>query len=241
MLYLSAIILLLGTSPLSQSQYDEELEAAIVQLLKSDFEVDVEKVALIVPFIPVGLDIDTAGIEMRRDSLNTIHAHGSFTEVSFNIAAIEDTATGQAMPVQNATLIREGDSTATFQWRKTVADGNAVYRVTVEATAMPRIPHGLQPASLRERVREILARRGVMRDSVTFTVNVFAIDNPSMIASALQVPGTMYGSGTAPEIDTTGMGLPPIIQPGALIAGQEFGLSPVSRSVRTDEQHCPLV
>src|SRR5256885_316307 len=98
-LYLSAIILLLGTTPAHRSTREDQLEEVIRHLLVSDFKVKVDKVALLYSFIPAGVSIDTSGTQLRRDSLNVITARGTFSHVEFKVLAIEDSANGTPIPV----------------------------------------------------------------------------------------------------------------------------------------------
>jgi hypothetical protein len=178
-LYLSAIVLLLGTSTTKRDDREAELEEAIVQLLAPDFRVDAERAALLYRFIPAGYAGDTSGVQLNRDSINTIRARGSFSEVEFSIVGIQDTASGQQLPLQSATLTRQGDRAVAFTWRPRQTTENAVYRVTVAAVAIPLPPSNTMRPELRERITEILQRHRVT-DSVTFTVNVFAVNSLAM-------------------------------------------------------------
>jgi hypothetical protein len=175
-LYLSAIVLLLGTTTSKREDREAELEEAIVQLLTPDFRLDAERVALLYRFVPAGYAGDTSGIRINRDSVNTIRARGSFSDVDFSIVGIQDTASGQQLPLQSATLTRQGDRAAIFTWRPRQTTQNAIYRVTVAAVATPLPPSNTMRPELRERITEILQRHRVT-DSVTFTVNVFAVNS----------------------------------------------------------------
>ncbi len=117
-LYLSAIILLLGTTPLvKKGGGDADVEEAIVQLSLRDFKVRAKRAALIYPFIPAGAAVDTAGLRLRRDSINLILASGSVADVRFAIVAIRDSASGETLPVECASLAQQGNASAEFRWR----------------------------------------------------------------------------------------------------------------------------
>lgn len=189
-LYLSAIILLLGTTPSRQHDDEAELEQAILHLLAPDFRVRVEKSALLYSFIPAGITLDTVGANLRRDSMNLVVARGRFSSVRFSIVAIEDSGTGETLPPEaHARLVRRDDRTALFQWKPMPSDRNTVYRVTVVGTAIPLPPADMKP-ELRKRVTDVMERYGTVSDSVTFTVNTFALRDQSMVrrVALLQTP-----------------------------------------------------
>ena len=101
LLYLSAIILLLGTTP--GSDPDMELEEAIKDVLAFDFRLKVEKPSLEWRFVPAGMLIDSADrVNLRRDSMNVITAYGSVSDIVPTIVAIEDTLSGEVLPSSSA-------------------------------------------------------------------------------------------------------------------------------------------
>ncbi len=175
-LYLSAIILLLGTTPSQHSGREEELERMIRTMLASDFRVKAEKDAMIFPIVAVGARVDTAGTAMRRDSMNVITAYGTFASVRFQFVAIEDSASGRPIPLERASLVRRSDRSVIFQWKPDPADRGGVYRVTVAGFARP-LPSANMSPEMRAKLEEILERNGTVSDSVTFTVNVLPMDN----------------------------------------------------------------
>lgn len=187
-LYLTAIILLLGTAPLSKERYDAELEEAIAKLINTDFGVEVEDIALIVPFVPAGMENDSNFVNLQQDTVNVIRAHGSFSRVDFRIVAIRDTGTGQTLPVEKATLLRNGDSSALFLWNQGETKQTAIYRISVEAEAKPVIPASVSSPALRRRIEEIIAKRNSMRDTATFNVSVLPINSPELMIAARRAP-----------------------------------------------------
>jgi|GEM_PF-2321187 len=197
-LYLSAIILLLGTTPSRHSRREEELEDLIRRMVVSDFKVKVDKAALLYSFIPAGVRLDTSGTNLLRDSVNVVTAHGTnFSNAEFRITAIADSATGESIPIDRATLVRRDDNSAIFQWRPSETDRNAVYRVTVAGIATPVPPPDIQQ-DLREKINDVL-RGSFVRDSITFTMHVFAISDPAMLrhAQLLQTPRLAGDTGPA--------------------------------------------
>jgi hypothetical protein len=204
-LYLSAIILLLGTAPSRQNRREEELEELIRHIVVSDFKVKVDKAALLYSFIPAGIRLDTVGTNLMRDSVNVVSAHGSnFSNVDFTIVAIADSATGRSIPLDRATLVRRDDYSAIFQWRPSAADRDGVYRVTVAGIATPTPPRDIR-GELREKINDVL-KGGTVRDSATFTVHIFAISDPAMLRrmALLQTPSLDRdsGAGGITRIDT---------------------------------------
>lgn len=200
-LYLSAIILLLGTTPLVNKEADAELEEAIVQLSLRDFKVRAKRAVLVYPFIPAGARVDTAGLRLRRDSINLIVASGTFADVRFAIVAIRDSASGEVLPVECASLAQQGNSSAEFRWRPCAPQRQGVYLVTVAGMATPLPPESVQPIELRQRVTEILRRRGPISDSVTFAVTMLELNNDN-IAVLRQNP-IDTGEGIGATIDTS--------------------------------------
>lgn len=201
-LYLSAIILLLGTTPLVNKGGDTELEEAIVQLSLRDFKVRAKRAALVYPFIPAGASVDTAGLRLRRDSINLIVASGTFADVRFAIVAIRDSASGQTLPVECASLTQQGNATAEFRWRPCAPQRQGVYLVTVAGVATPLPPESIRPPELRQRVIEILRRRGSIRDSVTFAVTMMGL-NGDIVAALRQNATADTAAGSGAAIDTS--------------------------------------
>lgn len=208
-LYLSAIILLLGTTPVAKKGGDEELEEAIVALSTPDFDVRARRAALLYSFIPAGTSLDTNGLTLRRDTVNQIHAYGSFSRVRFDIVSIADSASGTTLPMEYAVLVQNGRS-ADFLWNPRKIDRDGVYIVTVRATAEP-LPRGtnMRP-EIREKVAEVLRKRGPISDSVTFTVNMRAVTTQEMLVAQLKTQRNDSGPGGDLPIDTTNMLFDPL-------------------------------
>lgn len=200
-LYLSAIILLLGTTPLVNKGADAELEEAIVQLSLRDFKVRAKRAALVYPFIPAGATVDTVGLRLRRDSINLIVASGTFADVRFAVVAIRDSASGETLPLECASLAQQGNSSAEFRWRPCAPQRQGVYLVTVAGTATPLPPESVQPIELRQRVIEILRRRGPISDSVTFAVTMLELNNDNV--AVLRQNPVDTGRGIGATIDTS--------------------------------------
>ena len=226
-LYLSSIILLLGTTPSRQNDRENELEEMIRELVGSDFRVKVEKAALLYSFIPTGVQLDTSGVFLRRDSMNVISAHGTFAKVQFRILSIEDSATGKKIPPGRAALVQRSDRTAMFRWRALPGDGTGAYRVTVAGLAEPLPPTNIR-GDLREKVADILRRRGYLTDSVSFIVNIFAVSDPAMLRRVTRIQATSPAGGTnMASIDTAGMGTQTPQSPGMMgLVGAPFELTP---------------
>jgi hypothetical protein len=191
-LYLSAIVLLLGTT--TQSKHEDP--DALIQTLREfmiDFDVNVEKVALVYTMLPASLEMLPATEQLRRDSVNVVRAWGSVSDVRFEITGIRDTATGQLLPVESATLQNEGPFAAVVKWRPKGRIQNRVYAITVAASADPEVPSTV-PVASRARVAEALRSEGRVFDTVTFTVSVFAVTNPNQIHAVVarqqQIPDT---------------------------------------------------
>lgn len=231
-LYLSAIILLLGTTPSRNHNEEGELEQAILHLLAPDFRVRVERSALLYSFIPAGITLDTTGANLRRDSMNLVTARGRFSSVRFTIVSIEDSGSGQTLPPEaHATLTRRDDRTSIFQWRPSPSDRNAVYRVTVVGTATPLPPSDLKP-ELQDRISEVLKRHGTVSDSVTFTVNVFALRDQAMVSrmALLQTPTLGSDDPGIPD-DSTNPLITAFPSLPSSIFGQQFEMQPLSLRV----------
>lgn len=224
MLYLSAIILLLGTTPSERSHREEELEDLIRNLLVSDFRVRAEKAAMIYPIMGAGGEVDTVGTPLRRDSMNVITAHGAFANVRFQFVSIEDSTTGQAVPLERASLVRRSDRSVIFHWRPLPSDRSGVYRVTVAGIATPLPPENLRP-ELRSQVAEILERRGTVSDSVTFTVNVVAVDD------RIALERVRIGSATAASDTGRPAAAAPPLSAAALPFGAAYELTPSQATI----------
>jgi len=179
-LYLSAIILLLGTTPAKRASTPDELEEVIVGLMASDFQVKARQEALLYSFIPAGLFLDTTGVALRRDTVNTIIAVGSISSVDFSIVSIVDSSTGASVPYDRATLLTDGREAA-FQWNPGNEPRDAVYTVTIQGRARPLLRQALRDPALRGRAEEVLRRHPYVYDSVTFSVSLFKIDRPARI------------------------------------------------------------
>jgi hypothetical protein len=192
-LYLSAIILLLGTSPAKKSNRTADLEATIMGLLAPNFEVKANRAALLYYFVPASSRVDTSGVDMRRDSMNVIFAVGQVSDVEFNIVSIVDSATGRELPLDRATLVKDGERRSIFQWTPLGEKESAVYSVTVEGRARPIPPANIAREDLRQQINEFIDRQGYISDSVTFTVNLFAINGP-VTNEALQQTAAAFDS-----------------------------------------------
>lgn len=228
-LYLTAIILLLGTAPLSKERYDSELEEAIAQLINTDFGVEVEDIGLTIPFVPAGMEDDPSALNLMMDTVNVIRAHGSFSRVDFRIVSIEDTATGRALPIEKASLMRNGDSSVFFFWSQGEAKQTALYRICVEAEALPVIPASVSSPSLRRRIESIIAKRNAMRDTAIFSVNVLPITSPEYIIAAKRAP-TMETGSNGPA-DSTIFSLSSQMLRQLAAFGQGFTISPRTPSL----------
>ncbi len=226
-LYLTAImLLLLGTTPFTNEAYDAELEQAIAQLIDTDFSIDVEKIAMLVPFIPAGMENDSASVDLRRDTMNLIRAHGAFSHVEFKIVGIQDTASNQTLPVEKATLIPNGDSSVMFSWNQGKATRAAIYRVMVQAEARPIIPASISSPTQRERIESILSQRKPMRDTAIFTINVLPFTSSEYLL-AVQTPPMLN---TNPN-DTSSN---PFLLPGQFLnlGGSGFAVIPNENIIR---------
>ncbi len=201
-LYLSAIILLLGTSPTKKSDRTAELEATIMGLLAPNFEVKANRAALLYYFVPASVTVDTSGVDMRRDSINVIFAVGQVSDVEFNIVSIVDSATGREVPLDRATLVKDGDRRSIFQWTPLGEKESAVYSVTVEGRARPIPPANIAREDLRQQINEFIDRQGYVSDSVTFTVNLFALNGP-VTNEALQRTAAAFDSANPTAITST--------------------------------------
>ena len=79
-LYLTALVLLLGTTPITTDNEREDLEEAVVRLMDLDFFIDVEKIGL---YIPIRHASDASlGEELRNDTINEDRSRASASELS---------------------------------------------------------------------------------------------------------------------------------------------------------------
>jgi len=210
-LYLSAIILLLGTTPARRASTGEELEEVIVGLLAQDFQVKSRQAALLYTFLPSGVSLDTTGVSLRHDTLNTVFAVGSFNGVEFSIVSITDSATGQSIGLDRASLAPTDDPRiATFQWKPGNEPENALYTITVQGRARPVLPATLTDPELRSAAAEVLKRRPFVYDSVSFSVTLLAIEGPERIVefrkrdSATQAINLASAEAVPPTVASTG-------------------------------------
>lgn len=232
-LYLSAIVLLMGT-PTTPSKHEDPDE--VIRALREfmiDFHVDVEKVALAYTMLPPGLDVYPISSQLRRDSVNVVKAWGSVENVSFEIAGIRDTSTGQMLPTESVTLQNAGPTQASVHWRPKGPLQNRVYAITIAASADPVVPAAV-PASSRDRVEAALRSEGRVRDTVTFTVSVFAVSDSSMVhavvekqrgipdTSTLGFLGRSPYPGAAPSYSVGPFDAVPGQQPVMVSAGQRW-------------------
>ena len=209
LLYLSAIILLLGTTQGRHSS--ENLDDTVRELLAPGFRVEAEKPAILWRFVPAGISADSNTV-LEQDSTNIITAYGTVADLRFDIVEIEDTISGRSLPAEAASLTRIGERSAVFRWQPAAGETleNRVYRVTVSATGRPIPPPDLRPET-RRRVMEILDRGGTVGDSVTFTVNLLSINNrgngpidptptlhPPDMAAVPKPPDTVFVTPPAP-------------------------------------------
>ncbi len=215
LLYLSAIILLLGTTP--GHDPDTKLESTVMNLLAPDFRVQVERPALVWRFAHASLHLDSAQVsELRRDSINVISVRGNVTDVRPTIVAIEDTVAGTSLPIGGARLVRMAgrDRAWEFRWppRDFEPTRSSVFRVTVVATARPSIPADLHGESRRV-AEDVLARYDRLRDSVSFTVNVIGVDESGALRVA-DAPvlggGASAGSREGTDSVPSALSVPPL-------------------------------
>lgn len=199
-LYLTALVLLLGTTPITTDAERDELEEAVVHLMDIDFFIDVEKIGL---FIPIRhAENALLSEQLRNDTVNEISAHGSFTSVSFRIIDVVDTITGARPPTSPGILVRTSDSTARFIWNSEPSDIPAVYFVRIEGTAVPRVPDSVHEPALRQRIIEIMEDRADLRDTARFLVNVVSLEE---VMIALQAPSAPTVGGVESPSDTSSL------------------------------------
>lgn len=218
-LYLSAIVLLMGTTTKTKHEDPDELIRTLREFMV-DFRVGVEKVALVYTMLPAGLEIVPASGQLRRDSVNVVRATGSVSDVRFEITGIRDTTSGEMLPLESAELENQGFS-ATVKWRPNVPMENRVYAITIAASAEPKVPSTV-PAASRERVAAALRSEGRVHDTVTFTVTVFAVTNPNQIHAVAEKQRSIVDTPSTPSMLAT----VPQPTPGAPISGGSFSVVP---------------
>jgi len=203
-LYLTAIVLLLGTAPLARDAYQSDLEDVIIRLVDTRFTVEVERIGM---YIPLGTGIQVAGSSgssyMRADTINEVRATGAFDRVRFRILDVTDTISGTSGDPDNALLLRESDSTARFVWTDRDRRQQAVFLVRIEGVATPRIPQSVTDPELRAHITRILEERNLLRDTAEFYVNVVSLENIIAELGAEQAPGV------SPREASTGDSLSP--------------------------------
>ncbi|MBC8144720.1 MAG: hypothetical protein H7X80_03985, partial [bacterium] len=183
-LYLSSIVLLMGTTTSSKHEDPDEVIRALREFM-IDFHVDVEKVALVYTMMPEELGVLPISQRLRQDSVNVVKAWGSVSNVTFEVAGIRDTSTGQMLPTQSVSLENQGPNEASVSWRPNGPMQNRVYAITIAASADPLVPAAV-PAASRARVAAALRSEGRVRDTVTFTVSVFAVSNAAMVHATVE-------------------------------------------------------
>lgn len=202
-LYLSAIILLLGTTPAKRSTTDQELEDVIVGLMARDFSVKARQTALIYSFLPAGRAFDTSGIRLRHDSMNVVFAVGDVGPVEFSIVSIIDSATGGDISLDRASLVEAGDREALFQWSPSDRPRDAVFTVTIEGRARLRLPQSLQQPE-RRRAEDILSRRPYIADTARFSITLLSIDTPDRIVDLRRRDSAVPPTGQTPGAERVG-------------------------------------
>ncbi len=222
-LYLSAIILLLGTTPSHRNEREEDLERVVTELLGSNFRVRAERAALIHNIIPASTQLDTNGVLLRRDSINIITAQGTFSSVEFQLVSVTDSSTGRALPSERGRLTRRSDRSAVFQWVPSPNDPPGVYRVTVAGIATV-VPPPTMPQASRDLVADILRRRGPARDSVTFTVTVFVVTDQAKLTHVIRIQEDARLADSANAAIAAAR--PPAAAPVGTPPGAPFELSP---------------
>ncbi len=180
-LYLSAIILLLGTTPAKRASSGEELEEVILRLMARDFQVKTRQAALLYSFVPVGVSFDTTGTSFRHDSMNLVFAVGDVGPVEFSIVSILDSSTGDRVSVEQASLVPRGEREALFLWRPGAEPRDAVYTVSIEGRTPLKVPATLSDPELRRRASEVLSRRPYIRDTTSFSITLMSVDTPDRI------------------------------------------------------------
>ena len=217
-LYLSAIVLLMGTATTSKHEDPDDLIRTLREFMV-DFNVEVEKVALVYTMLPAGLEVLPASEKLRKDSMNVVHAWGSVRNIDFDIIGIRDTTDGRMLPIESATLENIGGNRASVRWKPNVAMKNRVYAISIAASADPEVPPTI-PAASRARVAAALQSEGRVRDTVTFTVSVFAVTNPNMVHA---VVAQQQRIADTPSSTLLASASPALLPP---VAGSSFSIEP---------------
>src|SRR5687768_9581942 len=110
-LYLTSIVLLMGTTTPSKHEDPDEVIRALREFM-IDFHVDVEKVALVYTMMPAELGVLPISQQLRQDSVNVVKAWGSVSNVAFEVASIRDTSTGTMLPAESVSLENQGPNEA---------------------------------------------------------------------------------------------------------------------------------
>jgi len=230
LLYLSAIVLLLGTSPARHGTADDQetADAAIAALLTPDFRLSAERIQLLhteptaQPASSISPRLD------RRDTVNGITAHGRFSSVQFRILAIED-STGGGTPPGRTAIAPDAPNHARFSWLPPKVSRPTSWHVRVEGIAQPLPPPaGLDPL-LRQRTIESLRRHGPVRDTVEFSLTAFPAGADGRIIAATIARADSGRSDSAANAKRLLQSLLPTMPPGS---GQSFSLSLNSAELR---------
>ncbi|MBL0332812.1 MAG: hypothetical protein IPP65_08285 [Chlorobi bacterium] len=176
-LYLSATLLLLSTSPKEKaSKTNSKLESALTSMIKGEFRLGVKKAAMIYPILP-GVIKNISTDKLDVDSTNIIEAIGKVHDLKFEIISIQDSSTRLEVNQESARLEMINESKAKFLWiPSNKLKSSAVYYATIKATALPNIPNYITDKDTREYINSILKKRGRLSDSVTFTINVINVN-----------------------------------------------------------------
>lgn len=167
-LYLTAVVLLLGTVPFAQDEERNELEETVLALLDAEFALEVDRVGLFVPID--GPDVERVGL--LADTINAVRAVGDVDDVSFSILSITDSAGRFPEARERGRLVRTSPTSVQFRWLRKSEDRRGHFIVHVEGSAMPVIPESISDRRIRSRIAQVLESRGRLRDTATFLVNV---------------------------------------------------------------------
>ena len=234
-LYLTAIVLLLGTAPLARDAYQSDLEDVIIRLIDTRFSVEVEQIGM---YIPAAEPSPVSGVSIAStfsaDTVNAIRATGSFERVRFRILEVVDTLSGTSGDPESALLMRRSDSTALFIWTDRRPRQQAVYLVRIEGVATPRIPASVDDPDLREHIARILEERNLLRDTAEFYVNVLSLQDIIAEAGAQQAPGFSTGEDTAATELTPDEIIQRFLQQSPLRAFSPFSAVVASPQIYTD-------
>lgn len=222
-LYLTAIVLLLGTAPLARDASELELEEAIARLIDTDFSIEVERVGMFIPLegAAVPREASAESGSFRGDTINEVRASGTFESVRFRILEVVDTLSGERRDPENALLLRSSDSSARFLWTDGDRRRPAVYLVRIEGEAEPVIPPSVVEPKLRQRIRSILTERHLLRDTVEFTVNLVNLQQIIAQLQAEQAPGFSRAEGDTAVVSPD-EALLRFLQQNSLVGGRSF-------------------